>query len=78
MKLLCRRAATHRELSSSGHDVDGVLFLTDVPQTLSCSSCLLRLPVRPPVLQGDAESQVLGEVVHGGVGRRLHVPEREK
>lgn len=63
---------THRELASSRQDVDGVLLLADGAQT---GSAFGRRPLLPAVLQRDAQSEVLRQVVHGGVGRRLHVPE---
>lgn len=89
--LTCVGLSTHRELPSFGQDVDGVLLLTNVVQagsvatsgcsfTSSCllSSCLLCLSISTPVLQGDAQSEVFGQMVHCGVGGRLHVPAQEE
>lgn len=83
---------THRELSSSRQDVDGVLFLTDAVQTrsfsTSCSSLsssssllsssVLRLSIGLSFLQSDAQSEIFRQMVHGGVGCRLHEPAEKK
>ena len=62
------RCPPHREGPPGGGDVDGVLLLADVLQPGGVGSR------RRGLLQGDAQRQVFGQVVHRGVGCRLHVP----
>lgn len=93
----------HRERSTPGRYVDGVLLLADafqagqgrllrtfassgnptLPTTPIRSACVRGTPTRPswlygflllPPLQGNAEGQVLGEMIHRGVPSGLHVP----
>ena len=62
--------APYREGPPGRGDVNGVLLLADVLQAGGVGSR------RGGLLQGDAQRQVFGQVVHRGVGRRLHVPEK--
>lgn len=92
----------HRESSTPGSDVDGVLLFTDTLQTgqgrlfrAVTSSGTRTLPTAPvrspsirgapswpswlprllllPPLQGNAQGQILGEMVHRGIPSCLHV-----